>query len=434
MKEKELIDHLKEVMQAHEEPYKEGSWEHFAASTSTTYIHKKRFPYWAAAVIVFAILGAGIWALYNLNSNQQASVINNTGNPIKTIDSQYVTFNKSDVKIVSNNNEKTSTIKNEKSFFRKVIDHIISTNNNNGQPVKLSNDEYKDEIEVQKNTIVENNTKFVQPQSKEPTTKENIAQNNTHNITQQPVQQPNATYNNMYTQNNPIIEEDNNNFKKWMLAAQVASSLGNNSKVNMSFGINVGYAFNDKVSIHSGAAFSQLNSALHTTTAPANNFPALSDKKENIPMSRNSFFLQENSGNNTHLESSELILSGVEIPIEMRYKINKNLYTNVGVSAIALIDNKQKNTYLHESKRPVGFSLSSETTTNDVMERTQETISGNNVVNDKLLEFFNVSFGYKQPISNKKNIRIEPFIKLPISNTGIKAPLTNAGIRLGLDL
>ena len=93
-----------------------------------------------------------------------------------------------------------------------------------------------------------------------------------------------------------------------------------------------------------------------------------------------------------------------------------------------------RNIYLQENRQPVGYSIVNETIANDVMIKTEETTSGSDVINDKFIEFFNFSFGYKQPLNSKRNIRVEPFIKVPISNAGIKAPLTNAGVRLGIDL
>lgn len=446
MKEnRELIDHIKEMLQQHEEPYKQGSWENFLQRTETvTPIQKKRFPYWIAAACIVVLLGAGVWAL--LTPSNQNNQLANTNQSIKNQQSTNIAPTQTPAiiadsanavtEITAQNNQVETTEQHteNRSILQRIKETIFPEKEKNTVlPV------YAEQSNVPANQPINNNEKAAEPQHqyvKSPN--KSIISNNqrTDEVQQPPVNQNQSQQQyipNVYAQNNTANREEDDYFKRWNFAAQVASSVSNTSKMNMSYGVNVGYSFNDKIAIHSGVAYTQLNSAIHNN-APINNSPMMfASANTNAAYSGRSSLMAYNT-QQPKAESSELRLSGVEIPVEVRYNVNKKMYTSVGVSAMALVENTQKNTYLIESPNSVGFSTASENAASNVLERKEEVVPGTDVVNDKFLEFFNVSFGYKQPISNKRNIKIEPFIKIPISGSGVKTPLTNAGIRLGVEL
>lgn len=441
---RELIDHIKEVLQQHEEPYKQGSWENFVQHQENIVPFKKKknkFLYGAVAAGIIVLLGAGLWALLapssdnnqlaNTNKSiqtQQPSGITPTQTPVIISDSQNVA---SQITVQNNQTE----IQEQNTANRSILQRIKETifpekQNNTAQPVYAE----QSNVPAHQNN---NNQKVAEPQNQYVKTPNKNIINNPQKTDE--VQQPSSSNQNqaqqqyipnVYAQNNSVYEEDND-FKRWNFAAQVASSVSNTSKMNMSYGVNVGYSFNDKIAIHSGVAYTQLNSAIQN--APVNNTPMMFASANNSAYGGRSSLMASNT-QQPKAESSELRLSGVEIPVEVRYNVNKKMYTSVGVSAMALVENTQKNTYLIESPTSVGFSTASDNAVSNVLERREETVPGTNVVNDKFLEFFNLSFGYKQPISNKRNIKIEPFVKIPISGSGVKTPLTNAGIRLGVEL
>lgn len=437
---RELIDHIKEVLQQHEEPYKEGSWEGFMQQT-TLPVQKKRFPYWAAAACLIVIIGAGLWAVLT-PSTEKTNIAKNQSPTIKkeniiitpqnnnTIIADSASVNAQQT-ITAGNHQTEKIISGKKSFIQRMTDAIFPENDKNNLPA------YTQSAQEQNNKNKQNDAtinQYVKAPNKSITTKSESKENVQDPKVQQPQQQPQQYVHNIYTNNNPVLANDDNDFKKWNFAAQVGSSFSNTSKMNMSYGLDVGYAFNDKIAIHSGVSYSQLNSAIHhagaSNKSPMMMSTAMSDA--NTYASRSSLVAYNNS--QAQSQSSELRLSGVEIPVEVRYNVNKKLYTSVGVSAMALIENTQTNTYLIESPKSIGFATSAENLASEVMEKREETVPGTDVVKDRFLEFVNMSFGYKQPINSKRNIRIEPFIKIPVNSSGVKVPLTNAGVRLGIDL
>jgi hypothetical protein len=69
-----------------------------------------------------------------------------------------------------------------------------------------------------------------------------------------------------------------------------------------------------------------------------------------------------------------------------------------------------------------------------VKEKTTEPQSEANIDPDKYIGFYNFSLGYKQKISKKNNIAIEPFLRLPMKTFSKEnLNLTNGGLRLKID-
>jgi hypothetical protein len=55
-------------------------------------------------------------------------------------------------------------------------------------------------------------------------------------------------------------------------------------------------------------------------------------------------------------------------------------------------------------------------------------------VDSKLIGFYNLSFGIKQPLSKKNTLSLEPFVKLPMKESGPdNLKLIGTGIKLKLD-
>lgn len=438
----ELIEQIKNVLHSHEEPYKEGSWERFATHSlhmAPVKTGKRHFRYWIAAACILLLGATGTFILFNTNKPAQ-TVATHQHKPAATVNPNF-TDRYNDSMLHSNTDEtfaiqipEEKIIRPEKSILREFINKVFPEKNNNltvnNQPANNIPEKIQKQDAAPLTNLTQNqNIISTDVANNNAAPKNNIVNNN--NIHQQ--NQPVYTPDNIYVRNNPVLEHDAGYAKKWNLAAEVASSISNNKKMNLSYGINIGYALNNKLSIHSGASFSQLNSAIDNpaSSASMNGYEAYAD----INVDMNVFARSASTAEPT-VKSSELRLAGIEIPLEMRYNFNKKLYTNIGVSAMALVENKQLNSYVTESSKPVGFAAGNKksTSTKEIVETKVESVPGTSVVNDKFLEFFNMSIGYKQPITPKRNIRIEPFVKIPINNTGVKVPLSNAGIRLGIDL
>jgi hypothetical protein len=212
---------------------------------------------------------------------------------------------------------------------------------------------------------------------------------------------------------------------KWEMGVLIAPSFGNTSRLNMGYGVSMGYALSDKVSLGSGISYNELAASRDVSASPAG-------------------MMDSPSGYNTiaratkNLESVEAKISGIDIPFEVKYHFSKKLYANVGVSAFAIINRQQNNSYVEQKlvERETSLTAGNKDsfTTFMVAEKTTEKAPESEVSNDKYLGFYNFSFGYKQKISKSKSVSVEPFMKIPMKEVSKEnLRLMGTGVRLKFD-
>jgi hypothetical protein len=201
---------------------------------------------------------------------------------------------------------------------------------------------------------------------------------------------------------------NNGDTKKWSLGVVVTPSVGNNSKLNMGYGVAVGYKLTKKLSLNSGLAYTELSGSKDV----ANNTVVAGSRS---------------------LESKEADVTGINLPIEISYHFNSNLYASAGVSAMAVLSNSQQNHYAVNQYQTSSFAanngnlLKTQSLVNSADTKAVEEVPSSQLNNQNFAGFLNFSFGYKQKISNKmKSISVEPFISIPMSNN-----LANQNIHLG---
>ena len=205
---------------------------------------------------------------------------------------------------------------------------------------------------------------------------------------------------------------------KWALGVVVSPSIGSTNKLNMGYGLSMGYALSDKVSLNSGISYNELAASrnIDQVAAPASTAIA---------------------GESKSLESIEQRVTGIDIPLDIRYNLGKNVYANVGVSAFAVIDQNRNNTYLQE-KVVDRSSFASPTSTefkNQILsEKVTEDAPESEIDHNKYIGFYNFSFGYKQKVAKDESISIEPFMKVPMKEiTKDNLRLMGTGIKLRFD-
>jgi len=210
---------------------------------------------------------------------------------------------------------------------------------------------------------------------------------------------------------------------KWDMGVVVAPSIDNNKKLNMGYGFSLDYALSSKVSISSGVSYNEMGASKsaisNTNSAP--NYP-----------SPPSAMVQETKS----LQSVETSLVGIDIPLGIKYNLSKKLYTNVGVSAFAILNQSQHNNYLQGTVEYIPSTMSNVAGFKAVFmeKKVSEPVPVEEIRDDKYLGFYNISFGYKQSISGNKAFSVEPFMKLPMrSFTKENLHLTGTGVRLKFD-
>jgi len=254
----------------------------------------------------------------------------------------------------------------------------------------------KPESSPENTTIVQTTPKQEQVVTDRPTNKKNII--------------PYPTYQQSETNNNTRTQKKDN----WMLGMAMATDFSNSKKMGLAVEAVVGYVLNPKITLMLGAGYRQ------TSAFTEKNGQTLSASDEK------------------QLESATVRLTGVEVPLALRYNVNKRLYAKVGVSAFATIKQSGELTFLSSVAHVESIvDPNGETYDKTVISEVRSVVNleedeHQNKANYK--SFINISLGYKYPLLKNKTITLEPFLKLPMQSSKIEnIKLSSAGLRLGID-
>lgn len=422
--DKELIDHIKTQLNNHEESYSPGAWERFSVQEKD----KKRgfiyWPLWSAAALIL-VFGGIFFSLYKTDKpnaivvskpviekvkpNAPASDSNtiNTENqlvenkiPLKNNQTNYDKAGEATTPLFQSAQVENTTVQDN-------ITELVNVNSNKLEG-KLTNISV---LPLQK----QRNFEIVQEKKKAPLKNsfEELLAKDTFLA-----QQKGKTKN----------DKDEN---KWEPGIFVAPAMGNDNKVNMNYGFSLSYNLANKLSVSSGISYA----ALSSTSDPSQNKGGGNMAAADAPARSNTFASTDNSSKS--LQSIDASVRGISIPLELKYNISNKLYTGIGISAMVITNNKQQNNYVVTQAQnttvvnAMGFA---EQKMLVVTERVSEQQSETVIAPEKYLGFYNFSFGYKQKISPKKNIAVEPFLRVPMKNfSKDNLNLTNGGLRLKID-
>ena len=410
--DKELIEHITTQLQNHEEHYAPGAWERFSKREEDKRRGFVLWPLWTAAAIIFII--SGIFFIHRSEESQQPIVVKskvqNTESPIarkvEENDHSNESFNQVTTSTEINQIEKQVYIP---SYFKSLDSNL---NLHPKQDVIAQTYHPAEELIIDKTNnfvaktadikIVDANrgTAVVQTEKQKPETNKKLSFEDL------------LALDSKVNQQHPTISKTDQH-SKWQPDVYVAPSMGNDNKLNMNYGFSLSYAIANKLSISSGVSYASISST----------------------ESQNAAAPQSLSGKN--LESINAKVQGINVPLEVRYNISDKLYTGIGVSALAVLNNSQQNTYLVNQVQTLSSPLANGTMDSKsfiVAEKQSEPQPTSTIDPDKYIGFYNFSLGYKQKISKKNNIAIEPFLRLPMKTFSREnLNLTNGGLRLKVD-
>lgn len=409
--EDELITHIRESLMAHEEDYAPGAWEDFIKEEPK----KRGLFFWlggltsAAAVL---LIGFGLFFVLikkDLPKNREVA-------GTKAVKDGAVLPGVSDVTsgVASGKKEGTTVSTTKNNSSSRAVEVIetqqMATDLNTNEPRSAVA-----QIETNQPTI----NSGAKPERIVP--QEQV-------VTQVPAVDKKQSFEDFLigeTKQNRIAntgKSTNKRESKWEMGLVVAPSFGNSKKLNMGYGVSMGYALSDKVSINSGISYNEMGA---------------SRTIENPP---NTAMMSMSVGGEVANESKELKavkaqLRGIDIPLELKYHLSKRFYANVGVSAFAVIDQKQQNTFIESKVAPQAYDSENSVAKAMVLNRTvSEEAPKEEVKNDPYLGFYNFSVGYKQKISKGKAFSVEPFVKLPMKELKQEnLYLIGTGVRLKFD-
>lgn len=214
--------------------------------------------------------------------------------------------------------------------------------------------------------------------------------------------------------------EDASNNRKWDMGVMVIPAVSNDSKLNVGYGVSVGYNISKRLSINSGLAYTQLTGSKTPDQQQATI-----------------------SSGGRMLSSIDARANGLNVPLEIRYHVSQKIYVGTGISGMALLSDKVERHYAIASMQTSAFEArNGQALKPDAMQSIASNIQKKEVIPQDQLGskdfagFINFTFGFKQPLNKSKSISIEPFISVPMSNhvfnQNIK--LTDGGIRIKLGL
>ncbi|TKC03154.1 porin family protein [Pedobacter cryotolerans] len=430
--ERELIAHIRESLVEHEESYQLGAWEKFNAP------EKKRRPFFvpflqgAAAILIIGLI---TFLIVNKKSNSLDTVTSNIKteqteieqNPLENVIKieQKPIISKST--ITSNDDPKEQTLKNQNSRISSSNQSLTIAQNQTvlgtQETVAATN------LPVQKQAVNTNKVEIIEPYKPVEKHVENVLSNPTQEsvtVTKVETQKTNIidfleseTKNNIAKKEKEKTDKNNNRFT---LGLVVAPSFGNVKRLNMGYGVSVDYQLSDKFALNSGLAYNQMAAAKGVINNGQSDMASVSAIAK--------------SSSTKSLESIEERVTGIDIPLEIKYNVSKNLYANVGVSAFAVINQKRNNTFLEERivQQSAGLSSANSFSSVLVTQRVTENQTVTETQDYSYLGFYNLSFGYKKKISKNNSFAIEPFLKLPMREVKTEnLRLIGTGVKLKFD-
>jgi len=430
--DKELIEHISSQLQSHELPYDSGAWERFSKK------EKKRrvifyWPLWTAAALIL-IFGGLFYGLRQDSSNPDQlthkSIKRNLPeqNSPAALNKEVITGNAENAGKDNNANQPFINEKSRQSYEK----HSYASTANDQNPI---GDEHVTQKDGQHDHSLVNSAVNTdsdrQVTAAVPLQQEATALNN-YTKTPDPIKKP--SFEELLAQDSKGNQQktaSKNKISKWEPGVYIAPAMGNDNKVNMNYGFSLSYNVASKLSISSGIAYT----ALSTTSNPIVNNMNASEVVASANVSSKGAMAATTSSKS--LESVNANLRGINIPLELKYTISNKFYTGIGVSALAILNNKTDNNYLVSTAQNTtvanvaGFA---EQRMLLVTERVSEPQAETTTASDKYIGFYNFSFGYKQKISKHKNFAVEPFLRVPMKTFSTdNLNLTNGGLRLKLD-
>jgi len=397
MEDKDLFSEIRDAAHAWQEPYEQGAWEDFSRK------HKRKrglVIFWryaaVAAMFLFLYVG-GLWYAdqsVNHNSHKQVARVSTNPNRLHTsatlADTAPTKGTAAGDVLLPAGKKLTpgSTAPTQLIVAKKPIDtHIVNLRD-------MVRDK-KIVINTNPNPKFGNNSRL-QTQTGADAVNSSTSKNNTpqqiiaRTSAKKVLPGSHSLYDSLV---NKVTDEKKKSNHNLTYALAINPSVGN-KKLSFGAGLEIFYPVSDRLSLGSGLGFA----SLHAETG--------------------------NAGSNaiTQLQSSNLDINGIELPINFKYQVNGGFYVNAGISAVAVLNNQLAYHYLAPTTQTVtqfdgkgtphqAIQLASAKST----EQSKEQLAS-------YIGFYTFSAGKKQTFG-KSQFNFGPFIKIPFN------PISSQNIR-----
>lgn len=460
-KKKELIEEIIGQLKGHELPYREGSWEKFASKYEVATSPSSAWKYWSAAAAVLLCFGVGYWSLkdqvtvapsapvltqheknnnidkYNdvladnkdLKESIQRSLSDVTGgqgrSAIELLRDRPFTYSKVENQPPADSQKQQFVLFGGKIVHGNNIDvsHslVALAEGKTMQPRNntLSAQINLDDPALAASTAIAANTKVAasghsnaMPTNTNTTAATTQTQRDAERLSQLYVlQQGNKK------ERSVVLKNKGDRDSKWEMGAFV-SPASTSESITLGGGVALAYNVSSKISIRSGASIQHYGAVSgNTPITPAmnsNSFVADAPIYLSQPNTSNNPFVMR-TADAKEAKSKERVsgkILTVDIPVDVRYAINKNFYTSVGVSYVGVLDQERATIY--------------ETNNTEYKQKS----SDKNVDDKGVNGFVNFSVGRKQKVG-KLSISVEPYYKIPVG--GLRSSdlnYSNGGVKI----
>lgn len=408
-KNKDITEHISEMLKKHSLPYEEGAWERFKDFEAT----KKRkivlWPYFTGAAAAVVLLAMSLFLIIGKDEtiNQQVAKQEIVEGIIDAPDNKLADDSKltGGIELIDNENLVAGLSKRQ-------IDSSVDSDFPSES--KSLNVEQKDlsRMDLSSSSSLYNNDTSEYKEDQLVTSVQAIAS------TPKDISAPQSFIGIEPLNRNVVNIAD---IKKWDFSVELSPNIKDND-VNFGGGVAIAYNLNDKISIGSGVSYMHLDAqrAPNGIDIPAE-FSTLDGSK------------------NKSLNTISTSLVGLDIPINLKMNVGNAMYVNAGVSVFSVLNESRYNNF---EERIAVTALASPTfsPSNDQREKSgvearalysQEVNASTPYEGKNFTGFFNFSVGYKLPFLPKMNLAIEPYFKIPIGSLSDQdMDLNNGGFKI----
>jgi len=426
-KKEELIAHIRNSLKKHEEPYTPGAWERFNQKP----VSKRPVLWFMRLGGVAAVLALGLMLFWFKGEETTIPAqVAQSKTEGTTLPPAPVAGKLAPAAIAAGASGDGALAKAErggallaqahlpnrenKGFVRDdIMGRAIDNDQNQGEEAVSEQTAAVDKIAYTQNDVTE---KASRSEAFEQVEENALAQNN------------NGTTKELAHESRFTV---NGKSGKWSLALMLAPSFSNSNELNLGYGLSMSYRLSERLSLNSGLSYSKMNASKNFQT--------------NIGMSP----VLLNNAKSLEMTSEEI--TGIDIPLELRYHFNRHIYANMGLSGFVVLSQNRANTFVQEvvvksaSSNTGGYGggISSGGEGQDPFgpkgqfadsyitnQRTTEQVASSALNRSDYMGFYNLSIGYSRRIYKNNTLAIEPFVKLPIRGAADDLRMVGKGIRL----
>lgn len=450
----EFLEQIKSTLLGHEEPYKEGAWERFATKNiSTGNERKKVIPIWKWTAAAAAVLIGAVLLLQYFNAPDTGRTMNgDSGSVVKTDvnkqpskDSQAILTDTNNVMIatvpdnhVPKNNSNIITPQNQYTpspIIRNILkkgEVAAKTDNTQVPPTPVPTPAPPVIAQAQNQAPQKPQPRPAEDKPvNKPFWKNGIEENV---VATKPVPQNNNAVAVNRQPEQRVRKEDKSS--KWLSSLYVSPNFSSEG-VNMGYGYSLGYAINDKIRVSSGVAYTKVSTSKDFDAPAKPNTLAMDATIGVSAFARSAMASSSVAAPSTpYVQSVESWISGIDVPVEVTYSVNNKVYATGGVSGLFIMNGENTSKVLSDlnSRAPVTNAKGDVKGYSSLAEESKPAYQKSSNANTSFLGFYNVSMGYKQKVTNKNSVSVEPFVKIPMKKISQQnLNYTGVGVRLKFD-